>query len=819
MSVKDNSRTGLSVESLKQGFLDHLRYSQAVTLKAAQSTDKYLALALMARDRIIEKWFDTKKDFLDSKSKSVNYFSFEFLMGRSMSNNMINLGIKNNVDRMLEEVGVKWEEIDSATVDSGLGNGGLGRLAACFLDSLATLGMPAYGYGLRYRYGFFKQNIVNGYQVEEADDWLKFKNPWEIRRNDIMVAVQFGGRVARNKKGKCFWVDTNDIIGIPYDRPIVGYGGETVNTLRLWDSRSAEQFDFQEFNQGNYYNSVDEDVLAETLTKVLYPNDAIYSGKELRFKQQFFFVSSSLQDILRRFRRLNEPIENLGNFMAIQLNDTHPAIAVVELMRMLVDIEELDWDAAWDITRNCLAFTNHTLMPEALESWPVSMFEKFLPRHLEIVYHINHFFLQRVTGLYPGDLGKLSRLSLIDESGEKRVRMAALAILGSHSVNGVAELHSKLLREKLVSDFYDLFPERFNNKTNGITQRRWLLKANQPLAALITEAIGDQWITRLDHLKALESYADDSAFLEKLGAVKRKGKEELANHCDREFGFRIDPDSLFDIQVKRIHEYKRQLLNVLHIIALYNRIRSGEVVQPRTFLFAGKAAPGYEMAKTIIKLINNVGRLINGDRSAREMIRIFFLPNYSVSLAEKIFPAAELSEQISTAGTEASGTSNMKFMLNGALTMGTLDGANIEIKEEAGEENMFIFGMKADEVEQLRPTFNPKEYIENFPEVADVVRLLTSGYFNISEQGIFDALIGNITEHDYYMNLADLPSYLEAQRKAEEKYADREAWQRSSLYNIANSGKFSSDRTIRQYAEEIWNLKTGHDRERAEDSP
>ncbi len=801
---------GISTEEIKQGFLEHLKYSLAVKLENSHSTDKYIALAFMVRDRIIDRWFASKKTHEEQKAKFVNYFSFEFLMGRSMSNNMINLGIKNEVDAMLEEVGVEWEDISAAMVDSGLGNGGLGRLAACFLDSLATLEFPAYGYGLRYKYGFFKQTIVNGYQVEEADDWLRFKNPWEIRRNDIPVTVQFGGRVARNKKGRCFWVDTNDIIGVPYDTPIVGYGGNTVNTLRLWDSKSSEQFDFQAFNQGDYYNTVDEEVLAETLTQVLYPNDAIYSGKELRFKQQFFFVSASMQDIFRRFKRLNEPIENLSNYMAIQLNDTHPAIAVPELMRILVDIEEIDWDTAWDVTRACLGYTNHTLMPEALETWPVSMFERFLPRHLEIIYQINHFFLQKVTGMYPGDMGKLSRLSLIEEHGEKRIRMAPLAILGSHSVNGVAEIHSKLIKERLVPDFYEIFPERFNNKTNGITQRRWLRKANKPLSELITSSIGDGWITNLSELKGLKKHVDDSAFLEKLDQVKKQGKIDLAAHCKKEFGFIMDPESIFDIHVKRIHEYKRQLLNVLHIIVLYNRIRSGEKIYPRTFIFSGKAAPGYDMAKMIIKLINNVSHVINGDRKVNEMLKVFFLPNYSVSLAEKIFPAAEISEQISTAGTEASGTSNMKFMLNGALTMGTLDGANIEIVEEAGEENMFIFGMKTEEVTEKRNGYKPVDYLLNYPEIAEIFKLMNSGFFNISEPGIFDQLIKNLMDYDYYMNLADLPAYIDAQKLVEIKYRDRESWLKSSLINIASAGKFSSDRTIDEYAGDIWNLKPCH---------
>ena len=805
----DIGSKGNSSDEIKKSFYEHLKYTLAVNLENSHDTDKYLALARTVRDRVIERWFETKKTHEKTKAKSINYFSFEFLMGRAMSNNMINLGIKKEVDRMLEEEGIRWEEIKTAMVDSGLGNGGLGRLAACFLDSLATMEIPAYGYGLRYKYGFFKQAIKNGYQIEEADDWLKFRNPWEIRRNDIPVTVQFGGRVARNKDGKCFWVDTNDIIGIPYDTPIVGYGGNTVNTLRLWDSKSSEQFDYQAFNQGDYYSSVDEEVLAETLTKVLYPNDAIYSGKELRFRQQFFFVSASLQDIFRRFRKLSLPIEKFPEKMAVQLNDTHPAIAVAELMRLLVDIENIEWDTAWDITQQTLGYTNHTLMPEALETWPVGMFEKFLPRHLEIIYRINHFFLQRVTGLYPGDMNKLSNLSLISEEGGKRVRMAHLAILGSHSVNGVAELHSKLVKEKLVPDFYEMFPDRFNNKTNGITQRRWLVKANPGLTELINDSIGNKWITNLDELRKLEKYKDDSSMLERLEKVKHSNKVDFADYCSRKWGFAINPDTIFDVQVKRIHEYKRQLLNVLHIISLYNRVRNGESIVPRTFILSGKAAPGYETAKMIIKLINNVSLVINGDKSIRDQIKVYFLPNYSVSLAERIFPAAELSEQISTAGTEASGTGNMKFMLNGALTIGTLDGANIEILEEAGKENMFIFGLKTEEVENLRLHYNPKEYLDNV-EINDVIKLMKSGYFNISEPDIFENLINNLVSHDYYMHLADLQSYIDTQKEVGRKYSDKKSWMRSSLMNIANAGKFSSDRTIAEYAEDIWNIKSCH---------
>ena len=800
---------GNTKEDLKRSFYEHLKYTMAVSLENSDGTDKYIALAMTIRDRIIERWFDTKKTYEEVKPKTINYFSFEFLMGRAMSNNMINLGISKEIDAMLEEEGITWEDIKSAMVDSGLGNGGLGRLAACFLDSLATMEIPAYGYGLRYKYGFFKQAIENGYQVEEADDWLRFKNPWEIMRNDIQLTVQFGGRVARNKRGRCFWVDTNDIIGIPYDTPIVGYGGNTVNTLRLWDSKSVEQFDYQAFNQGDYYNSVDEEVLAETLTKVLYPNDSIFSGKQLRFRQQFFFVSASLQDIFRRFKKYGMPMTEFPKKMAVQLNDTHPAIAVAELMRLLVDIEELDWDTAWDITNKTLGYTNHTLMPEALETWPVSMFEKFLPRHLEIIYQINHFFLQKVTGLYPGDMGKLSNLSLIGEGGEKHIRMAPLAILGSHSVNGVAELHSKLVKEKLVPDFYAMFPERFNNKTNGITQRRWLLKSNQLLSELITDAVGPEWITDLSRLKKLEKFSTDSSFLGKLEEVKKANKIDFSNFCYSEYGYRLDPDSIFDVHVKRIHEYKRQLLNILHIINLYNRVRAGEKIQPRTFFFSGKAAPGYEAAKLVIKLINNVSQVINGDKSIGGMINVFFLPNYSVSLAERIFPAAELSEQISTAGTEASGTGNMKFMLNGALTIGTLDGANIEILEEAGKDNMFIFGMTSEEVEQRRYNYNPREYLAD-ESIAEIFTLLQSGYFNISEPDIFDMLVNNLLNYDYYMHIADLKSYIDVQKSVGEKYADRGAWMKSSLLNIANSGKFSSDRTIAEYARDIWDIKACH---------
>jgi starch phosphorylase len=794
-------------EELKKSYLSHLKYDLTVSPDQCDYTDKYIALAYTVRDLLIDRWFETRKADKAKNGKTVNYFSFEFLMGRALSNNMINLGIDEDILAILPDLDIEWDKLQDAMTDSGLGNGGLGRLAACFLDSLATMNYPAYGYGLRYKYGFFMQEIQNGYQVEEADDWLRNGFPWEVKRYDRGVVVKFGGRVAKNRAGRSFWVETHDVIGVPFDVPIVGYGGERVNTLRLWDARSVETFDFQDFNQGNYYSSVDDRVKAETLTMVLYPNDEINEGVELRFKQQYFFVCCSLQDIFRRFKLMNLPWDQFPEKMAVQLNDTHPAIAVTELLRVLIDLEKLDWDQAWEITNKTLGYTNHTLMPEALETWSVDLFERLLPRHLELIYKINHFFMQEVAGLYPGDFDKMERMSLIDDNGSKRVRMANLAILGSHSVNGVAALHSQLIKENLVPDFYHMFPEKFNNKTNGITQRRWLRKANLPLSNLITSAIGDKWIINLEELKKLERFKNDSSFLDQLALVKKAGKDELARHCQRQFGITLPVDTLFDVQVKRIHEYKRQLLNILHVISLYNRIRQGEETVPRTVIFSGKAAPGYYMAKLIIKLINSVASVINGDKKVNDRLKVAFLPNYSVSLAEKIFPASDLSEQISTAGTEASGTGNMKFMLNGALTVGTWDGANIEILEEVGQENMFIFGLKASEVADLRNNYVPSDYYHGSNELKQVIDLIHSEYFSISEKGLFKPILEALMNHDHYMHFADFASYTETQKKVEQTYLSRKEWQKASLMNIARSGKFSSDRTIGEYARDIWQLK------------
>ncbi len=801
------SRQGHDTQSFIHGFAEHLKYSLAVDPMIASSHDHYHALCLAIRDRLIERWVKTKQVHSEKKVKRVYYLSFEYLMGRAIGNNTINLKFETSVRQALEELGYSWEELRDLEVDEGLGNGGLGRLAACFLDSLATLEIPAFGYGLRYEYGLFRQEIENGYQVEKADDWLLRGNPWEVEREDISVKVQFGGQVTQGRDGRRYWVDTSDVMGVPFDTPIVGYGGNTINTLRLWSGKSVSRLDFQQFNSGHYREAACPEVDAKTLTQVLYPNDSHPAGHELRFKQQYFFVACSLHDALRRFKLKNLPLTDIPNLIAMQLNDTHPALAIPELMRILVDEEFMSWEDAWDICVRTFAYTNHTLMPEALETWPVSMFERILPRHMEIIYEINHRFMQEVSNAFSSDRGKMERMSIIQEGDEKMVRMAHLSIIGSHSTNGVAALHSKLVKEELVPDFYEMFPERFNNKTNGVTQRRWLLKANPPLAKLITENIGDNWIIHLTDLKQLEPLADDPKFRRQFREVKRKAKQRLSKYCKKHFGYELNLDSIFDVQVKRLHEYKRQLLNALHIVMLYNRVRKGEEIVPRTFIFGAKAAPGYDSAKLIIKFINNLSFVINNDPRVRDLIKIHFLPNYRVSMAEHIFPASDLSEQISTAGTEASGTGNMKFMINGALTIGTLDGANVEIVEEAGIENAFIFGMKDDEVLDLKPRYNPRGYYERDPEIREAIDLIANEHFNVSEPGIFTPIVENLLNVDYYMCLADLRSYAKAQKKVDEAYRDQDNWSRMAILNMVNSGKFSSDRTIQEYADEIWDVK------------
>ncbi len=812
-SAPENIRSGLSAETVKWDFAENLKYTMGVDSYSATEHDRYMALAHAVRDRLINQWLQTQRTHHKQDVKRVYYLSLEFLMGRAMGNNVINAGIEGAVRQALEELGYDFEELRDQETDMGLGNGGLGRLAACFIDSMATLDLPAFGYGLRYDYGIFRQGIENGFQVEHPDDWLRNGNPWEIERPDISVDVKFGGRVVATEDGGRInyrWIDADTVIGVAYDQPIVGYGGRTVNTLRLWSARANEEFSFYDFNAGDYAEAVADRVQAENLTKVLYPNDTLYLGKELRLKQQYFFVACSLADIIRRFKKSGKAWSKLPEMAAIQLNDTHPSVAVAELMRILIDEEHLDWDKAWDITVNTMGYTNHTLMPEALEKWSVPMFEKLLPRHLQIIFEINHRFLSKVAVKFPGDSEKLRAMSIIQEGEPKMIRMAYLAIVGSHSVNGVAALHTELLKARLVPDFADMWPERFNNKTNGITQRRFLLKSNPPLAALLNEAVGDKWITDLSALEALRGKAKDAAFQKKVAAVKLDAKKRLAEAVEKEYGISLDTSHIFDIQIKRIHEYKRQLLNALHIIMLYNRIKKGDTkdLVPRTFIFGGKAAPGYQMAKLIIKLINNISTVINNDPDVNKYLQVYFLGNYRVSLAERLIPAADVSEQISTAGTEASGTGNMKFMANGALTIGTLDGANIEIKEEAGDDNIFIFGMDAEEVEKLRPVYDPYQFYLEDGEIKEALDLLFSGYFNFGEPGIFEPIRQTLFENgDNYMHLADLRSYADAHQRIVEAYKTQKKWLEMAINNIAGCGKFSSDRTIAQYADDIWNVK------------
>ncbi len=799
-------------ESIKWDFAEHLMYTLGCDRYTATDRDRFKALAYAVRDRIIYKWIQTQQMHHDREVKRIYYLSLEFLMGRAATNNINNLGLEGEFKQALSELGYSYEEIIDHEVDAGLGNGGLGRLAACFLDSMATMDLPAFGYGLRYNYGIFRQKIENGYQHEQPDDWLRYGNPWEIERSDLTVPVRFGGYTkAITENGRTYykWLDTTNVIGIAYDTPIVGYGGNTINTLRLWSARAHEDFSFQDFNEGDYVESVRSKVMAENLTQVLYPNDNLYLGKELRLRQQYFFVACSLADIIRRFKKSSKPWSSFPDLAAIQMNDTHPSLAVPELMRILVDEEDLPWDTAWKITVSTMGYTNHTLMPEAIEKWPVKMMEQNLPRHLEIIYEINHRFLQQAITFYPGNNEAIRKVSIVEEGAGKAIRMGNLCIVGSHSTNGVAALHTELLQKRMFPEMAAIFPERFNNKTNGITQRRWLLNSNPPLAKLITDSIGDGWITDFSKMRELAPFAEDKGFLDAFDTVKLSAKKEAASYLKRELGWSVDPYSIFDVQVKRIHEYKRQLLNAIHIVMLYDRLKNDRPADfhPITFLFGGKAAPGYMMAKLIIKLINNISNVVNNDRSTRDLLKVHFLPNYRVSMAEKIIPATDISEQISTAGTEASGTGNMKFMCNGALTLGTLDGANIEIMEEAGRENVFIFGKTAEEVADLRPTYDPYQYCFANDEIRHAIDLITSGYFNFSEPDIFEPIRRTLfDEGDTYMHFADLGSYDAAHTSMLELYTDRDAWNRKAVLNIASSGKFSSDRTIGQYTNEVWDV-------------
>ena len=772
------------------------------------------ALALTIRDRIIERWRATRDRYIAEQPRRISYLSMEFLMGRALTNAVINLDLEEPVRQALNNYGCSLEEVVQEELDAGLGNGGLGRLAACFLDSCATLQLPVTGYGIRYEYGMFHQKIDNGYQVEYPDHWLRDGNPWEVESPENTVRVKFFGRsdYYTDQAGcqRARWSDTQDVLAVPYDVPVPGYRNETVNTLRLWKSEATDEFNLEEFNAGSYTEAVAAKNLAEQITMVLYPNDASESGKELRLRQQYFMASASLQDVLRRWvKHHGEDFSQFAEKNGFQLNDTHTTIAVAELMRLLMDDYGLGWDQAWEITSGTMAYTNHTLLPEALEKWSVALFDELLPRLLGIIYGINARFLAQVAERWPGDPSRQQRLSIIEEGEYPQVRMAYLAIVGSYSVNGVAALHTQLLKEGLFQEFYQLWPEKFNNKTNGVTPRRWLVHCNPGLAGLVSDVIGQQWITDLDELARLRPFADDEAFRDRWREVKQANKKRLVELVQLECDVQFDASMLFDVQVKRIHEYKRQLLNLLHVIHLYDRVVRGDVadMQPRCVLIGGKAAPGYAMAKTIIKLINNVAAVINKDPRMRPWLRVAFLPNYRVTSMEVICPGTDLSEQVSTAGKEASGTGNMKFMMNGAPTIGTLDGANIEIREAVGEENFFLFGLEAHEVVAAREDYNPDATIAEDENFSRVMHLLESGHFNLFEPGIFDPVIASIrSKDDAWMTAADFCGYLDAQRAVSRAYQDREAWIRMSIYNTAASGRFSSDRTIREYSEEIWRL-------------
>jgi glycogen phosphorylase len=805
--------TGASIESLKKDFMHNRKYSLAKDIYTATDHDNYKSIAMAIRDRLIEKWILTQQRYHDDNRKRVYYLSLEFLPGRFLANNIINLGLENEVDTALKEMGYSLEDLYEQEVDPGLGNGGLGRLAACFLDSMATLGIPATGYGIRYDYGIFKQKIVNGSQVEVPEEWLSLGNPWEFERPEYTIEVHFYGktatRVDKNGKFRVDWIDTSDVLAVAYDTPIPGYRNDVVNNLRLWSARSTAEFDLDYFNDGDYISACENKILSENISRVLYPSDSVSKGVELRLKQEYFFTAASIQDIIRRFKMHNDDFRAFPDKVAIQLNDTHPAIAIVELMRILVDEEELDWDTAWDITVRTFGYTNHTMMPEALESWTVSLLSRLLPRHMEIIYEINHRFLKEVTVHYPHDLDRPGRMSLIEEGPRKKVRMSHLCIVGSHSVNGVSRLHTDLVKSILFKDFYEFYPDKFNSKTNGITQRRWLRKANPLLSELITGAIGDGWITDLNEMKKLAPLAGDGSFIEQWRQVKEANKSNFARFIKGQTGITIDTSGIFDVQVKRIHEYKRQLLFALYLIAQYIRIKNSpsKGLVPRTAIIAGKAAPSYAMAKLIIRFINSIGDVVNRDPDVRDKLKVIFLENYRVSLAERIFPASDLSEQISTAGKEASGTGNMKFMLNGALTIGTWDGANIEIAEQVGSENIFIFGLRAEKVEQMRADgYNPREYILRNPLLEETLRLVQEDFFSQRASQIFKPICDSLIWHDPFMVLADFEDYLFTQDRVSEAYLDKSSWNTKSILNTANSGMFSSDRTVAEYAREIWGV-------------
>ena len=814
MDKPKHSPGRVTTESLKLWFKHHLKYTLVDDKFSATRMDHFISLALSVRDHLVNRWLQTQQSYYENDVKRVYYLSMEFLIGRLLTNNLINLGIYDEYKLALDELGHDIHELEETEVEAGLGNGGLGRLAACFLDSIASLGIPGYGYGIRYEFGIFHQKIIRGYQVETADNWLRMGNPWEIPRPRSLVPVEFYGRVEStpNSKGamKYQWVDTQNVMAMAHDIPVPGYKNDTVNNLRLWSARSSRELELEHFQAGDYFQAVQNKHESEIISKVLYPADHNQLGKELRFKQEYFFVSASLSDIIRRYKKAHTSFDTFSDKVAIQLNDTHPALAIAELMRILIDLEKVSWDKAWEITTNTFAFTNHTILPEAMEKWSIDLFRRVLPRHLDIIFQINQQFMNQVQERYHGDMGKMNRMSLIEENHTKYIRMAHLSIIGSHSINGVAELHSSILKEKVFSDFHEMFPRRFNNKTNGVTPRRWLKACNSELSKLITEYIGDSWVRDLSEIKKLQNHIDDSQLIDRWKKIKTYNKKQLAKYIQDSLSFEVDPTSLFETQIKRIHEYKRQVLSVLHAIALYNRMRSNPegFKTQRTILFSGKAAPGYAMAKLIIKFINSVADIINADSSLQGKLKVVFLPNYSVTLAEKIIPASDLSVQISTAGMEASGTGNMKLALNGALTVGTLDGANIEIMEEVGNENIFIFGLNADEVmEKKQSGYNPREVYMQNAELKAVLDMVQQGFFSGPQGNLFQPILENLLDHgDPYMILADFQSFCDIQEKIGNAYLDIDTWTRKSIINVSRMGKFSSDRSIKEYAKDIWNV-------------
>ena len=801
-------------DGLLESMANHIEFSQCKNRYTAEDFDIFRSFALSIRDRLVEFWNDTQQTYHRKKCKQVYYLSLEYLIGRSLKNNLLNLGISDAGEDAIRKIGYDLEEIQELEHDAGLGNGGLGRLAACFLESMATLELPAHGYGIRYEFGIFKQQFENGAQVEAPDNWLEEGYPWEIPRWEVVYPVHFFGQVKEiiNKKGnsKRVWVKTEEVLAMAYDVPIAGYGNHTVNNLRLWSAKPSKSFDFQLFNSGDYIQAVEETQRSGTISKVLYPNDQGFSGKELRLKQQYFFVAASLQDIIQRFKTHSENFESFPEHVAIQLNDTHPSIAIPELMRIFVDEEDLEWNEAWSITTRVFAYTNHTVLPEALERWSVDLMGRLLPRHMEIIYEINDLFLESVKKQFPDDADLLRRISFIEENDHKQIRMPYLSIVGSHTINGVAELHTELLKTTVFKDFYKLFPERFQNKTNGITPRLWLRNVNPELSKIITAKIGDGWITDLQQLRQLEAFADEPEFQQSWRSVKRLKKEQLANWLKQNSGVSIDPESLFDVQIKRIHEYKRQLLNILHVIFIYNQMLEHPELPfvPRTFLFGGKAAPGYYIAKLIINLANDVAHVVNHDPAMQDRLKVIFVPNYNVSVAEKIIPATDISQHISTAGTEASGTGNMKFVLNGALILGTKDGANIEIAEEVGAENIFTFGMSSDQVSNLAKSgYNPRVSYQHNPGLREALSMINTGYFNRDKPHLYNDLYNSLVFEDKYMLLEDFASYVECQQRVIKTWQEPEKWTRMSILNTAASGKFSSDRTIAEYAKDIWELE------------